>query len=47
MLFIDKLRHLDENITKNYPEVDYNGAINEYEDEMDYVEISLKGAIIA
>lgn len=47
MLFIDKLRHLDEYITKNYPYLEYNGAINEYEDEMDYVNIEMKGAIIS
>ena len=47
MTNIVKLRKLDDKLTKNYPEVDYNGAINEYEDEMDYVEISLKGTIIA
>ena len=47
MTNIVKLRKLDDKLTKKYPEVDYNEAINEYEDEMDYVEISLKGTIIA
>ena len=47
MLNITKLRKLDDKLTKNYPYLEYDGAINEYEDEMDYVEISLKGTIIA
>ena len=47
MTNIVKLHKLDDKLTKNYPYLEYNGAINEYEDEMDYVEISLKGAIIA
>lgn len=46
-LNIDVLTKLDENITKNHPNLDYEGFIGYDEDEMDYVTITLKGARIA
>lgn len=43
----DRLTKLDEKVTKNFPELLYNGSIQADEDEMDYVTISLKGVRIA
>lgn len=44
---VTNLSKLDENITKNHPNLDYEGFIGYDEDEMDYVTITLKGARIA
>lgn len=44
---IESLTKMDENITKRFPEILYEGTIPTDEDEMDYVSISLKGARIA
>lgn len=47
MTNIEKLRKLDDKLTKKYPNILYEGTVEKDADEMDYVEISLKGAIIA
>lgn len=44
---LNDLTNIDEEITKKYPELLYEGDIQRYEDELDYVNFTLKGAIIA
>lgn len=46
-LSIESLTILDEYMTKNHPEVSYEGAIPEDADEMDYVCITMKGVVVA
>lgn len=44
---VERLTKLDELVTKNYPELLYEGTVKPDEDEMDYVSISMKGVRIA
>lgn len=44
---IEKLIILDENVTKNYPDLQYEGTVNIDEDELDYVNITVRGVVIA
>lgn len=44
---VDKLSILDEKVTKNYPNLQYEGTVDTDEDEMDYVTIEMKGVVIA
>lgn len=44
---LDYLSKLDELVAKNHPQLAYEGDIPAYEDELDYVTISMKGVRIA
>lgn len=44
---IESLTKLDEYITRNYPDADYEGGFPEDSDELDYANINLKGTVIA
>lgn len=45
-MFDDKTIFYDD-LTKNHPDVAYEGAAPEDADELDYVELSVRGKVIA
>lgn len=44
---LEVLTTLDEDVTKHYPELQYEGVIHADEDELDYVNIAMEGVVIA
>lgn len=44
---IASLTELDDELTKNYPELQYEGIIPTDADEMDFVNMTLKGVTVA